>query len=158
MGEHMCESLGSVDEIELNCTEMCYKSGKSLLFSRKVLRRGFSGWLCLWTISHSFPLPALPSSAFLHLCSSRDRELPLPIEQTVTSVQYLVHTNFLNDSEERRKPYLVHDLWRTMDTQQLLLHQVDVKAAQKHWELSELGRTEPSCPWYKLLLTKLMEG
>lgn len=47
MGEYTYESLGSADEIELNCAEMCYKSGKSLVFSRKVLRKGFSGQFCL---------------------------------------------------------------------------------------------------------------
>lgn len=74
MGEHTCKCLGIVDEIELNCTETCYKSGRSLLFSRTMFRRRFSGQVCLWTKSHNFPSPALPSSAFLHLCSSKETE------------------------------------------------------------------------------------
>ena len=78
-------------------------------------------------LSLTSPLP----SASLHLYSSKEKQsCHCPIEKTVISFHYLVHTTFLNENIERRKPNLVHDLQRPLDMQQPPLHQKEVRAAE----------------------------
>lgn len=144
--------------LKKTCTEACYKSRKWLFFSRKVFRRGISDQLChcISIEPNLTAFPHQPPSAFLHLYSSKEKQsccCHYPIEKTAISFHYLVHTTFLDENIQRRKPNLVHDLWRPLDMQQSCCTRR--LGQQNGFQMTSEVRTEPSCTRCKLFLTKL---